>query len=133
MLSASVVIITGAATLEGWGMYRLLLAIAVAVSLLLPYGASAQLAPPTAQSQPAPESGNAGKLLAIAIGIVAGVAVAEAIGVVDTASLLGGVVGGYLAAWWYDSSSDGGRMPASVRQPTAASAVWRSEQLALAH
>jgi hypothetical protein len=132
MLSASVVIITGAATLEGWGMCRLLLAIAVAVSLLLPFCASAQQAPP-AQSQPAPEGGTPGKLLAIGIGIVAGVAVAEAIGVVDTASLLGGVVGGYLAAWWYDSWSDGGRIPASVRQPTAASAVWRSEQLALAH
>jgi hypothetical protein len=113
-------------------MYRLLLAIAMAASLLLPFGASAQQAPPP-QSQPVLDGGNAGKLLAIGVGVIAGVAVAEAIGVVDTASLLGGVVGGYLAAWWYDSSSDGGRMRANVRQPTAASAVWRLEQLALAH
>jgi hypothetical protein len=114
-------------------MYRLLFAVAIAVSLLLPFDASAQQAPPPSQSQPALESGSTGRLVAIGVGVIAGVAVAEAIGVVDTASLLGGVVGGYLAAWWYDSSNDGGRMRTNVRQPTAASAVWRSETLALAH
>jgi len=114
-------------------MYRLLLGMAIAVSLLLPFGASAQQASPPGQTPPTIEGVNTGKLLAIGVGVVAGIAVAEAIGVVDTASLLGGVVGGYLAAWWYDSSNDGGRLRANVRQPAAALAVWRSERLAMAH
>ncbi len=108
-------------------MGKLLLGIALAVSLLLPIGASAQQAP-TAPSQPATDGVNTGKLVAIGVGVIAGVAVAEALGVVDTASLLGGVVGGYLAAWWYDSSNKSMNTRVSVRQPTAASATWRAER-----
>lgn len=116
-------------------MYRQLLGVALAASFLLSFGASAQPAapPPPSQSQPAADGGGGGKLVAIGVGVIAGVAVAEAVGVVDTASLLGGVVGGYLAAWWYDSLSDAARMRSNMRQPTAASAAWRPEQLALAH
>jgi hypothetical protein len=114
-------------------MRRLLLGIAMAVCFLMPFTVSAQQASPPSQAQPALEGSNTGKLVAIGVGVIAGVAVAETLGVVDTASLLGGVVGGYLAAWWYDSSSEGGRMRSNMRQPTAASAMWRPSQLALAH
>jgi hypothetical protein len=110
----------------------LLVGIALAVSLLLPIGVSAQQAPTAPpQAQPTTDGVNTGKLVAIGVGVIAGVAVAEALGVVDTASLLGGVVGGYLAAWWYESSNKSMNTRVSVRQPTAASATWRAERLAL--
>jgi hypothetical protein len=114
-------------------MGRLLLGIALAAFLLVPFGASAQQAPtPPSQSQPVADGANTGKLVAIGVGVIGGVAVAEALGVVNVVTLIGGVAGGYLVAWWYDSANDPAHMRMSGRQATAALATWPLERLALA-
>jgi hypothetical protein len=103
----------GAPALEGGSkMRKLLLASVLVLLFLVPHGASAQsaAAPP---AQNAPEIGTA-KVLAIGIGAILGAAAAQAIVVGDGVALVGGIAGGVIAAWWYQSE-EGGK-PAGLRQ-----------------
>jgi len=112
-------------------MCRLFLAIALAFLVLPALDASAQQktpAPP-AQSQPAADNGlTTERLTAIGVGVLAGVVLGEVIGGSEVLKLVGGVAGGYVGAWWYDSNDS--RARAGLRQPTAA--AWRPERLAFA-
>jgi hypothetical protein len=102
----------GARALEGRSkMRKLLLASLLVLLFLVPHGALAQ--PAAAPPQNAPEIGTA-KVLAIGIGAILGAAAAQAIVVGDGVALVGGIAGGVIAAWWYQSE-EGGK-PAGPRQ-----------------
>ena len=115
-------------------MRNLMLAVVLVLSALVPLSASAQQRP--AQAAPsAPtlsvEGLSSAKILAIGIGAVLGVVAAEAVLAGDTVGLLGGVAGGVLAAWWYDSAS-GSPSRAALRQPAVSPIPARDEHFALA-
>ncbi len=109
---------------------RLLIGIALALLVLLPVGASAQPKPPAPPAQAQTVDGiNLDKIVAVGVGVLVGVLAAEALGGADALTLLAGVAGGYVGAWWYDS---GDRVRANLRQPTAVAAAWQPGELALA-
>jgi hypothetical protein len=114
-------------------MRTLILAAVLMLSVLMPFTASAQQKPVQAPSAPSlsVEGISSAKILAIGIGAVLGVVAAEAVLAGDTVGLLGGVAGGILAAWWYDSAS-GSPSRAALRQPAVAPIPARAESLALA-
>lgn len=81
----------------------------IAVLLLagmLPLAASAQQGAPAVTVKPGEMTVNVGKVVAIGVGVVLGAVVAEAVFVGDLATLAGGIAGGFLGAWWYDSHGD---------------------------
>jgi predicted MFS family arabinose efflux permease len=86
-------------------MQKLLLVLLLAATLLAPAVAFAQPVPPAA---PAPDTRThvyvirPVQVLAVGAGAVAGAMVLEALGAADVGYLVGAVVGGYLAAIWYD-------------------------------
>jgi hypothetical protein len=96
----------------GSKMRKLLLASLLALLFLVPHGALAQ--PAGAPTQNTPEISTA-KVLAIGIGVILGAAAAQAIVVGDGVALVGGIAGGVIAAWWYQSAEGGKR--AGLRQP----------------
>jgi hypothetical protein len=111
---------------------KLLIGVALALLVLLPVTASAQPKPPAAppaQAQATGDGLNLDKIVAVGVGVLVGVLAGEALGGADAITLLAGVAGGYVGAWWYDS---GDRVRASLRQPTAVAAAWRPSELALA-
>jgi hypothetical protein len=109
---------------------RLLIGVALALLVLLPVGASAQPKPPAPPAQAQTADGvNLDKIVAVGVGVLVGVLAAEALGGADALTLLAGVAGGYVGAWWYDS---GDRVRANLRQPTAVAAAWQPGELALA-
>jgi hypothetical protein len=114
-------------------MRNLMLAVVLALSALAPLSASAQQRPAQAPSAPtlSVEGISSAKILAIGIGAVLGVVAVEAILAGDTVGLLGGVAGGVLAAWWYDSAS-GSPSRAALRQPAVSPIPARDEHFALA-
>lgn len=116
-------------------MHKWFLGVALALLVLLPFDASAQQqkAPP-AQPQPQQtiEGVSTSKILAIGFGALLGVIAADAIILGDGVALVGGVVGGLAAAWWYDNAGDVGAGRASMRQPAALSVPARAERVALA-
>jgi hypothetical protein len=114
-------------------MRNFVLAVMLVLLALMPFTASAQQRPAQAPSAPALtiEGISSAKILAIGIGAVLGVVAAEAVLAGDTVGLLGGVAGGVLAAWWYDSASTGPSR-AALRQPVIAPIPARAESLALA-
>lgn len=85
-------------------MRTLLLASLLVLLFLGPQGALAE--PPAAPLQNAPEIGTA-KVLAIGIGAILGAVAAQAIVVGDGVALVGGIAGGVIAAWWYQSQEGG--------------------------
>ena len=108
----------------------LLIGVALALLVLLPVGASAQPKPPAPPAQAQTADGvNLDKIVAVGVGVLVGVLAAEALGGADALTLLAGVAGGYVGAWWYDS---GDRVRANLRQPTAVAAAWQPGELALA-
>ena len=114
-------------------MRNLMLAVVLVLSALVPLSASAQQRPAQAPSAPtlSVEGISSAKILAIGIGAVLGVVAVEAILAGDTVGLLGGVAGGVLAAWWYDSAS-GSPSRAALRQPAVSPIPARDEHFALA-
>jgi hypothetical protein len=114
-------------------MRNLMLAVVLVLSALVPLSASAQQKPVQAPSAPtlSVEGLSSAKILAIGIGAVLGVVAAEAVLAGDTVGLLGGVAGGVLAAWWYDSAS-GSPSRAALRQPAVSPIPARDEHFALA-
>ena len=114
-------------------MRNFVLAVMLVLLALMPFTASAQQRPAQAPSAPALtiEGISSAKILAIGIGAVLGVVAAEAVLAGDTVGLLGGVAGGVLAAWWYDSAGTGPSR-AALRQPAVAPIPARAESLALA-
>jgi hypothetical protein len=113
---------------------RLVIGVALALLVLLPVTASAQPKPPApaappAQMQAAGDGLALDKIVAIGVGVLVGVLAGEAIGGADAITLIAGVAGGYVGAWWYDS---GATVRANLRQPTAVAAAWRPSELALA-
>jgi hypothetical protein len=87
-------------------MRKLLVAGIVATTLLGPAAVHAQPVPPgtsaTAAANGHVYSIRPVQILAIGAGAVVGAVVVEALGSADLGYLVGGVVGGYLAAIWYD-------------------------------
>jgi len=114
-------------------MRNLMLAVVLVLSALVPLSASAQQKPVQAPSAPtlSVEGISSAKILAIGIGAVLGVVAAEAVLAGDTVGLLGGVAGGVLAAWWYDSAG-GSPSRAALRQPAVSPIPARDEHFALA-
>ena len=114
-------------------MRNLMLAVVLVLSAMVPLSASAQQRPAQAPSTPtlSVEGISSAKILAIGIGAVLGVVAVEAILAGDTVGLLGGVAGGVLAAWWYDSAS-GSPSRAALRQPAVSPIPARDEHFALA-
>jgi hypothetical protein len=110
---------------------RLVIGVALALFVLLPVTASAQPKPPAppAQTQGTGDALALDKIVAIGVGVLVGVLAAESIGGADALTLIAGVAGGYIGAWWYDS---GAVVRANLRQPTAVAAVWQPSELALA-
>jgi hypothetical protein len=110
---------------------RLVIGVVLALLVLLPVTASAQPKPPAppAQSQATGDGPALDKIVAIGVGVLVGVLAGEALGGADALTLLAGVAGGYVGAWWYDS---GDRLRANLRQPTAVAAAWQPSELALA-
>jgi hypothetical protein len=110
---------------------RLLIGVALALFVFMPLAASAQPKPPSppGQTQATGDAPNLDKIVAIGVGVLVGVLAGEALGGADALTLLAGVAGGYVGAWWYDS---GDRVRANLRQPTAVAATWRPSELALA-
>jgi hypothetical protein len=110
---------------------RLLIGVALALLVFLPINASAQPKPPAppAQTQATSDGPGLDKIVAIGVGVLVGVLAGEALGGADALSLLAGIAGGYVGAWWYES---GDRVRANLRQPTAVAAAWRPSELTLA-
>lgn len=108
-------------------MRNLILAGALGLLVLLPWSASAQqaAAPPTI------EGVSSAKVLAIGFGALLGAVAAQALVAGEGVTLVGGVAGAVLGAWWYDNSS-AGPVRAALREPVAAPALARAEHLALA-
>ena len=97
----------------------------------LPIGALAQPSP-TPSTPPAHESKEGmtgGKLVAIGGGAIVGAVLLEVIAVADAATIVGGVGGGFLGAWWYDRNA--GERRAEIRRPTALPAAARPASLDL--
>jgi hypothetical protein len=108
---------------------RLLIGVALALLVFLPVNASAQPKPPSPPAQITLDGPGLDKVVAIGVGVLVGVLAAEALGGADALTLLAGVAGGYVGAWWYES---GDRVRANLRQPTAVAAAWLPSELALA-
>ena len=90
---------------------------------MLPLAASAQPRPPMPPAAPAPVSGevtvNLTKIVAIGAGVVIGAVVLEALAAGDAAVLAGGIIGGFVGAWWYDNNQGDGMSRMVMRQPAA--------------
>lgn len=95
-------------------------AVAIALSLLVlvSTGAVAQQPTPAPQATPL-ENVNTGKVVAVGVGALLGIVAAEALVVGDAAAIIGGVAGGLVGAWWYNSGGDSASPRGSVK-PTAA-------------
>lgn len=100
----------------------------VAVLLLvatLPFTASAQPRPPGPPAAPAPSGEvmlNVSKLVTIGAGVIIGAVVLEALAAGDAAVLAGGLLGGFIGAWWYDNNQGDG-MPRMMMRQSAAMTV----------
>jgi hypothetical protein len=108
-------------------MRNVMLAGALALSVLSPWSASAQqqvAVPPTI------EGVSTAKVLAIGIGALLGAVAAQALVAGEGVTLVGGLAGGVLGAWWYENSS-AAPVRAALREP-AAPALARAQRLALA-
>jgi hypothetical protein len=107
---------------------------ALALALMAPAAVSAQQRTPQPSQPPqaASEGVSTAKVLAIGTGAVLGVIAAQAIVIGDGVALVGGVVGGVAAAWWYDSASESGPTRASLRQPAALPTSASGDRVALA-
>jgi hypothetical protein len=95
-------------------MRNLVVVGALALLLLSPLTAAAQQrAAPVQPVQPAPPAASAaaevssGKVLAIGVGALLGVVAANALVAGEGVTLVGGVAGGLIAAWWYENPSSG--------------------------
>src|SRR5712691_7131414 len=90
-------------------MRNLILVGALALLVLSPLTAAAQQRAAPAPVAPAPtnEGISSSKILAIGAGAILGVVAAQAIVAGEGLTLVGGVAGGVLAAWWYDNSGGG--------------------------
>ena len=92
-------------------MRNLVIVGAFALLLLSPLTAAAQQR--TAPAQPAPAAPAAtaevssAKVLAIGVGALLGVVAANALVAGEGVTLVGGVAGGLIAAWWYESPNSG--------------------------
>ena len=109
--------------------------IALCLLVLLPFGAVAQQpAPAPAPAKPAApvEGVNTGKVVAIGVGALLGIVAAEAVIVGDAAAIVGGVAGGAVGAWWYNSSSETAQAKANIRPTAAREAAYHGEMLVLA-
>jgi energy-converting hydrogenase Eha subunit A len=108
---------------------NLILVAALVLFAMAPLPAAAQQKP--AQTLPATVEGiPTAKIVAIGLGVVVGAVAAEALIVGDGVALLGGALGGVLAAWWYEGASAGASR-AALRQPVGTPVPVRAEQLAL--
>ena len=107
------------------------LVIALSLLALTSFGAAAQQpAPPAAPSTPAPtDSVKTGKVVAIGIGALLGIVAAEAVVVGDAAAIVGGVAGGVIGAWWYNSSGDSASPRGNVRPTAAQQAAYQGGAL----
>src|SRR5437763_17019825 len=119
---------------EGRMVRRLVIGVALALLVLLPVTASAQPKPPAsptppAQTQAASEGPGLDKIVAIGVGVLVGVLAGEALGGADALTLLAGVTGDNVGAWWYDSRN---HMRVNHRQPKAVAAAWPPIELTVA-
>jgi uncharacterized membrane protein YebE (DUF533 family) len=116
-------------------MRNLVLAGAFALLVLSPLTAAAQQRPgpgPAPVAPPAAAEGvSTAKMLSIGIGALLGAVAAQAIVAGEGVTMVGGVGGGLLAAWWYENSNSGptrAAMHARAEVPEGA----RAERLAMA-
>jgi hypothetical protein len=102
-------------------------AVVVALSflMLVSFGAAAQ------QPAPSPVPDKTGKIVAIGVGALIGIVAAEAIVVGDAAAIVGGVAGGVIAAWWYESAGDTSSPRGNVKPTAARQAAYHGETLVL--
>ena len=109
--------------------------VALGLTALLPFAALAQPksappAPPAPPTQMMQMDGvKAGKVAAIGVGALLGVIAAEAVVVGDAAAIVGGVGGGIIGAWWYDSSGDTAKAPTKIKASVVREAAYRDEAL----
>ena len=102
--------------------------LALVLVITLPIAASAQQRAPAPQPQQQDQGVPAGKILAIGIGVVLGAVVLDSLLVAEAAPLVGGIVGGFVGAWWYNTSGD--TMPrVSIRHPGYTPAAVRQVRL----
>src|SRR5690242_20991998 len=110
-------------------MRNLFLAGAIALLALSPLTATAQPKSAPAPTPPAVTEGvSSAKVLAIGIGALLGAVAGQAIVVGDGVTLVGGVAGGLLAAWWYDSAG-GSPTRAAMRDTVAGPSLARAERV----
>jgi energy-converting hydrogenase Eha subunit A len=110
-------------------MRNLILVAALVLFAVAPMPAAAQQKP--IQALPATVEGiPTAKIVAIGLGAVFGAVVADAVIAGDGVALLGGALGGVLAAWWYEGASAGASR-AALRQPIGTPVPVSAEQLAL--
>jgi uncharacterized membrane protein YebE (DUF533 family) len=114
-------------------MRNLVLVGAFALLVLSPLTAAAQQRPGPAPVAPpaAAEGVSTAKMLSIGIGALLGAVAAQAIVAGEGVTMVGGVGGGLLAAWWYENSNSGptrAAMHARAEVPEGA----RAERLAMA-
>jgi hypothetical protein len=108
-------------------MRNLILVAALVLFAMAPLPVAAQQKP----ALPATVEGvPTAKIIAIGVGVVLGAVAAEAVIAGDGVALLGGALGGVVAAWWYDGAS-AGPSRAALRQPVGTPVPVRAEQLAL--
>jgi hypothetical protein len=89
-------------------MRNLVIVGAFALLLLSPLTAAAQQRAAPAQPAPPPAAGvSSGKVLAIGVGALLGVVAANALVAGEGVTLVGGVAGGLIAAWWYENPGAG--------------------------
>lgn len=110
-------------------MRNLILGAVLVLLAIAPLPAAAQQKP--IQAPVATVEGiSTAKVLAIGIGAVLGAVAADAVIAGDGVALLGGALGGVLAAWWYEGAS-GGASRAALRQPVGTPVPVNAEQLAM--
>lgn len=104
---------------------------AVLFVVMLPFSAMAQQRTPAPQPQPQQQGIDGistGKLIAIGGGAVIGAVLLESVVVGDAAALAGGVIGGFVGAWWYDSRGEMSQR-ASLRQSASYDVALRQPSL----
>ena len=103
-------------------LYAVMLTLIRSPSPCLPLSAAGL--PAAAQQKPAQalpatvEGVPTAKIIAIGIGVVLGAVASEAVIAGDGVALLGGALGGVVAAWWYDGASAGASRAARRAIPT---------------
>jgi hypothetical protein len=111
-------------------MRNLMLVAALALLVLSPLAATAQPKATPAPAAPSTAQGvSSNRLLAIGIGALLGVAAGQAIVAGEGITLVGGVAGGLLAAWWYEVGS-GIPTRAAMRAAPGAPAFASAQRLA---